>query len=101
MKLKWKVNEKPSGTYSSFQKRMWPDAYFNNEIMVSITCADGYEPRNVKIGNHAPVKINVTDRRKQYFVWRTLKGEFSTLKEAKEVAQKFFDKNPEFFGINA
>ena len=74
--------------------------------MIYLACKDDYRPANIRSGNHAAVFIRVADRRNRTpeagaFTWRNLKQCATTLKEAKEIAQKFFDKYPDLFGLEA
>jgi len=68
-----------------------------------ISCTDEYRPADVREGKHAPLTVRVADwnlseeERKKWgtFVWRKLKGEFATLKEAQAAAAKIIDEHPE------
>ena len=104
MKLKWHVAEAPTGQYRSFSKRGWPTATFigpngQEELAFFLSCVSEYVPKNVKIGHHEPIKIIVLDRRENEKSWsqRAFTSRASTLAEAKERCQKFFDDHPEYF----
>lgn len=99
-KLTWKVAERSS---SPWQKRSWPTAFFKDgNIVIQLFCHDEYVPALVKIGRHAPITIHVVDRRPETlnkhstWIWRKLKAEAATLDEAKAIAQRFVDENPDF-----
>lgn len=97
MKLKWKVEDAPTGQYRSFAKRGWPSAYLpDGRPAFSISCDDAYEPRRVRDGDHAELKINVADWSEEAgtFVWKTIKRRAATLAEAKEIAAKFLEQSP-------
>ena len=105
LKLKWRVSPSPTGRYRSFENRAWPMAYVNGtaddigDAVAYITCADEYRPSNVKTGKHAELTVNIADRLQgsQGWHWRRLKKKFSTLDEAKQAAQAFFDKHPQYY----
>ncbi len=97
--IKWKVDPEPTGRYRSFDRRGWPDAHYKNkseDVAARIRCEDEYYPRNVKSGNHKPLKVYVADWSRSpkgtSFIWLKIKGEFKTLKEAKEAAEKIIEK---------
>ncbi len=95
MKYKWKVQPKPTGRYSSFEHRGFPEAeYENGKIAALIICEDGYYPKDVKVGNHKPLKLRVADHSMIPFKWFTVKGEFKTLKEVKNKFDDFIKKYP-------
>lgn len=99
-KLKWKVEEAPTGAYRSFSKRGWPSAYLpDGRAAFSIVCEDSYEPSRVKTGDHKELKINVADwsAKPDTFVWKTLKHRAATLTEAKETAAHFLERHPHMF----
>ena len=103
-KLVWKIMDAPTGRYRSFHRRGWPSASFNDDYMIGLSCEDDYRPANVKIGEHKEIRIRITDRQNVppgggSWVLRTLKQQAKTLKEAKVIAQKFFDENPDLFGL--
>ena len=103
MKLKWKVSDLPIGRYRSFDRRAWPMADFKNgKTAAMITCNDEYTPSNVKTGNHSSLAVRVACWRAQEsgsgqtFYWKTLKTRSATLKDAKLLAQLFFDTNKQY-----
>ena len=103
MKLKWKVDEKPTGKFSSFERRGWPTAEFaNGDSAARIECENEYIPSNVRIGQHAPLAVRIacwTQNRtpaQPAFVWRRLTLRFATLQEAKATAESFIEQHPEF-----
>ena len=94
--VKWKVQEPPTGSFRSFHKRGWPMGEINGEPAIQIVCDDDYVPRQVKIGNHAELTMLVADHRKTPWKWLKLKGQWKTLKEVKEAAEKFYKDCPAF-----
>ena len=100
-KLKWRVSPAPTGRYRSFERRGWPSADLGERSMVTLYCEDEYVPADIRSGNHGPIKVHVANRHtdRPQFTWRTLKQRATTLAEAKELAQDFFDRNPKFFGL--
>lgn len=100
MKLYWKVSPAPTGKYKSFMSRGWPSAYSDKKetnIIANISCADDYIPANVKIGRHASLKIRLAIKNGTSFDWKTLKGEFLTLDQAKEAAESFYNSHKNLF----
>lgn len=97
-KLKWKVAEKPTGRYASFQYRPWPTASIGELMVAAITCEDDYRAWRVKTGNHAELTVRVMDRRNGGHQWRRLAQKSKTLDEAKKLAQLFWDTHPGFLG---
>ena len=103
MKLKWKVSDLPVGRYRSFDSRAWPMADFEDgNTAAMITCDDEYIPAYVKTGNHSSLTIRVACWHEhesgigQTFEWKTLKTRPATLKDAKLIAQLFFDTNKQY-----
>lgn len=110
-KLVWRTQDVPTGRYRSFFHRGWPDAHWNREVgppAVQIRCEDEYIPRDVKTGNHKPLRVYIADwspRRGlppeiacdvSAFNWKLLKGECKTLDEAKALAERAFESHPHF-----
>lgn len=102
MKIKWKVQERPTGQFASFHKRGWPDACFtdkrikNDAMCAQIFCADDYSLSVAKSGNHSELIVSIADHRSTQWVWRKLKQRCKTLDEAKALVEDFFNRNPEF-----
>lgn len=106
MKLKWKVNEVPTGRYRSFHKRGWPSCLYSNDNLAAqiySSTNQEYVPSQVKAGTHDPLNVWVTDwsARKTNpagpaFTWRKLKKTFSTLSAAKAAAEGVLSQHPEF-----
>ena len=100
--IKWKVDEEPTGRYRSFDKRGWPNASYKDKEespAARIRCEDEYIPANVKTENHKPLKVYVADWSNRErdpkgtaFIWLKVKGEFVTLKQAKDAAEKIINK---------
>ena len=94
MKIKWKVAEKETGRWAWLHKRGWPTAdYEDGSICATIRCADEYIPSQVKIGNHAELKLMIADYSKTPWVWVVAKTRYATLKEAKEGLVKVLAAN--------
>ena len=94
----WKVNPEPTGRYRSFHKRSWPDAWWKvgERIAASIECPDDYVPRHAKSGNHAPLRVRVADYSQgSSFTWRTMRGEYATLADAKAALARLLELRPE------
>lgn len=105
MKLKWKVDPKPTGRFSSFDARGWPRAEDENGEIQAAIHAEGiarvltiqYTPEKAK-SNDLTLRVRVRidsapDDVEKYGKWRwaTLKNSFSSLAAAKAGAQAWHD----------
>jgi hypothetical protein len=100
VKIKWKVQEAPTGRFKSFHYRGWPLAETETgDVVFGVDCKDDYVPAKVKSGNHEPLRLRVAVRnnREVGFDWATLKRDFATLSELKEAAKEFATRRPEVF----
>ncbi len=98
-KLVWRVDPKPVGRYRSFEKRGWPTCYYGHAdgpIAAKLYCADAYEPRDVRTGNHANIVIYVAHWGVVPFKWFVLKRRAPTLDEAKSIASDFLARHPDW-----
>lgn len=96
-KIVWKVGDKPVGRYRSFEKRPWPTAYWDNvngPCAAMITCADSYEPCEVKKGNHGPLTLRIARYKGEQWDWATARVTYNTLEEAKKAAYSILSKYP-------
>lgn len=97
-KLKWRVQEAPTGPYRSFHPRGWPSANYKNErqdMCGDIWCDDNYTPFRAKSGQHQPLRVRISDYSVIPFKWLTLKARFKTLAEAKTALAAFIEAHPE------
>lgn len=97
-KYKWKVDEAPTGPYSSFQCRGWPSAIYQNErqdLCADIQCKDDYTPHRARSGQHAPLTLRICDHSVTPFKWRTLKARYATLLDAKAALAVFIEAHSE------
>jgi hypothetical protein len=104
MKLFWKVADKPTGRYRSFDSRAWPNAWWGKpeagSIAALLSCTDEYVPALVREGKHAPITITVChynhpeagNSSKRF----RLKKQAATLDEAKQMVQAFYDSHPDW-----
>jgi hypothetical protein len=99
LKIKWKVSEKPTGSYASFHFRSWPIAFFkkSDKCAINIHCADSYEPWRVKENKHAPLTVYIAQHVDGTFHWRKLKNRFATLDEAKAAGVRALGAHPDFW----
>lgn len=96
MEYKWNVCAKPTGRYSSFERRGFPRAHYKGgEMAAMIDCEDRYEPSNVKIGNHRPLTVSFFDYSKSPAKRKTLVARYKTLPEAKDAFERVLKKHPE------
>lgn len=106
MKIVWKVSEKPTGLYSSFQQRCWPTASFESNDgwpAAFLYCDDDYRPKQVRTGEHGPITISVChhqhpERGNSWKVFR-LKAKGKTLDEAKALVDEFFKQHPDWLPL--
>lgn len=92
-KLKWRVGEKPTGRYKSFQKRSWPSAEYPDgkmAVMLYAANGEGYWPN---LAETSTIEIRVADYQGNGFCWMILKRQVVGVKQAKLVAQEFVDKH--------
>jgi hypothetical protein len=101
MKIVWKVQEAPTGTYKSFQQRGWPMAVFmpGDHYAATLQCNDDYTPAAGRGDKpHAPLVITVADHNtpNKHGGLRTLKftERATTLAEAKQRIKRFYKENP-------
>jgi hypothetical protein len=103
IKLKWRVMERPTGRYGSFQKRGWPIAdYTDGRIAVQLRCEHEYTPQRARAVDGLVLTVIVADwsspsntRTGEGFTWRTLKQRAVSLTEAKLLAARFLNAHPE------
>ena len=93
--IKWKVADRPTGFYRSFERRGWPIGYSNDgsdNIIFLIKCEDEYDPKKVKAGNHGLLKLQMmvtADNDPQRVCkWVTFKKEWSGIDEIKDFAER-------------
>lgn len=93
LKLKWKIDPKPTGRFRSFERRWWPSCeYENGEHAAHLYCESDYSMRVVKDQTHSRIVIRVAkweprDNGEVWtFKWMRLRTEAFTLKEAKDRA---------------
>lgn len=99
MKLKWKVQQKETGNFSSFHKRGWPNAYYENgEYAGGIYCNDSYSLNKVKSGNHGLLSVRFFDRSGNIPKSLLIEKRFLSLQDAKDSLQEILDKYPHFIG---
>lgn len=101
LKLKWKVQEAPTGRFRSFERRGWPMAEFPDGSMAAmISCDDDYIPRDVREGKHSELTLHLADYRDKgpeaaKWCWVKVTQKFKTLNEAKAAAPRVYEKHPE------
>jgi hypothetical protein len=101
-KVVYRVADKPTGMYRSFEHRGWPSGNYagTDEPAVHISCEDDYVPWRVKTGEHAELTVRVADHSaKPCWQWRTLKKRCKTLQEAKDLVETFLAQFPQFIPV--
>lgn len=98
MKLKWKVQPKPTGRYASFQYRGWPELYSpGGSILARIHCSHvAYSHRVAKQADHDPLTVYVYHCQNRPNLSDWLGSRFATLSEAKAAAEAFFAEHPDY-----
>jgi hypothetical protein len=117
LKLKWRVDPKPTGRYASFQTRGWPSADVNGAAAAMLTSSESYQPRYGRedsprdfVGDPLTIGVRVADwtnwnlgpkkdAAKAAFSWRTLKLRYSNIADAKAAAQRVLEQHPEFLKV--
>lgn len=95
MKLNWRVAPAPTGPYSGFVKRGWPEAsYPSGEPAAAIYCDDSYNVKRAKRKEHSELIVRIADHSLTPWKWRQLKARAASLEEAKALAQNAIDSNP-------
>ena len=102
MKIKWKIEPKPTGKYASFEHRGWPSAVDEKERPIAYilsTIGEDYYPSLVKTGSNAPlfVRVAIYSISINSFEWKRLKGTFETLQQAKDAFKNFAETHPDYF----
>lgn len=106
MKLVWKVSDKPTGRFRSFDRRSWPVGWWgkpelaSSQVAAFILCSDEYVPALVREGKHDLLTITVVHYNhpdvpnggKRF----RLKKQAATLDEAKQMVQAFYDLHPDW-----
>ena len=99
-KYKWKVSEKPTGRYASFQSRSWPSLYTNNDgdfLLAQIVSGSGM---SYSASNGRREDLDLIVRVYDYssgVVDRSMsvsKQKFSSMNSAKSLAEKYLSENP-------
>lgn len=100
-KIKWVVDPKPTGSYASFQSRMWPSAEDANSgsPMFRVDCEEEYTPVKARTNDHGPLTLFIAYRATSTnsFEWRRVVRKFDTLDELKRHAAQMYKANPSWF----
>lgn len=93
----WRVGEKPTGRFRSFQYRAWPGATnTRGDPLVQLHPVEqrlSYHPR---IKETTELIVRVADHSTGDWQWRTLKTKPTGVTKAKEIAEQFFKENPDW-----
>lgn len=93
MKIYWRVGEKPTGPYRSFQTRSWPTAYYEDgKVAFQIYPAVPKTSYDPSIKETEILIVSVADYVGNVFTWRRLKARPFGLTQAKKLAQEFVDQ---------
>ncbi len=98
MKLKWKVQPKPTGRYASFQYRGWPELYSpEGSILARIHCSHvDYSHRVAQQADHGPLTVYVYRYSNGQRLSDWIRSKFATLSEAKAATEAFFAEHPDY-----
>ncbi len=96
-KLKWRVDAAPTGKYRSFAVRGWPTAEVAGVTVAALYAVDSYTEYSSRTKETAPLVVRVADRSKPGpFKWATLKARPTGLTGAKQAAEDFYARHPEW-----
>lgn len=101
MKMHWRVQPMPKGTYRSFQFRGWPTLeYSDGRVAACITCEVGYSKHVAESGDHPPLRVLLYDYSLgiQHRKCLLVKRSFDSLSQAKEAAVQMLEKYSHFKG---
>ena len=96
---KWYVSEKPSGEYSSFEKRAFPRAIYakdtGNETTIFTISVDGKSFRTIKEMDGLEMELRYPRKTEngKSFTWRVFTKKFTSYEELKAFAEKFYLEN--------
>lgn len=96
---KWYVSEKPSGEYSCFEARGFPSAIYakdtKNETTIFQIIVAGHSFQTIKKMEGLSMKLIYPRKTEdgQSFNWRIFKQTFTSYKELREFAEKFYLEN--------
>lgn len=98
MKLKWKIGEKPTGRYRSFQQRSWPSADYEDGTYAG--CLFPVEPRlsyHVRIAETTELRVHIALHNTGSPGWGAvrLKQTFVGVTAAKQALSDYLDAHPE------
>jgi len=100
IKYKWKVQKDDC---NRFVPRPWPDVELDGNTIAHIRCSNSYSINKAKTGNHSPLSLYVAIenyKENSTWCWRKIKGEFKTIKEAKNGFASFVKNNPNIFDFH-
>lgn len=117
IKFKWKVAQAPTGPYRSFHRRSWPHAEdLTGRMLVRIECLRDGQPHGMSpagglatsytpdlsradvLPDRLSLKVYLADYSAvPSFKWQRLKGDFTSLKDAKAAAINALAKHEEFW----
>lgn len=85
---------------ASFKTRRWPYGFVDGKSAVILSSEKPYSNRLAAACNEAHITISIADYSNRpagsaAFIWRALNVKAKTLPEAKALATRFFEENPE------
>ncbi len=100
MQIKWKVQEKPTGKYSSFEKRGFPEAFYKDGSIAAHIYSDGDDYEYVtKQKEYKSLVLRFADYSVTPWKWRQFTKRFKTIDEAKKTLSKFLSIHLEVMPI--
>lgn len=108
-KIVWKNGDKPTGRYRSFATRSWPNATLGRDgpMIASMNPAAtevlNAPARELGLSYHAsiaettPLVVRIADHRSNPWKWARLKGRPTGVTEAKQLVERFFAANPDWW----
>ncbi len=96
LKLKWRVDQPPTGRYRTFMKRGWPEAEANGRPVAWLDAERSYEPRHAE---DTELTVRVRNWSDPLAPMKTLKARPVGVKAAKALVARFFEAHPEWLKI--
>ena len=101
LKVVWRVSDKPTGRYRSFQGRDWPSAFLGHKdgnIIFNLTPVEKGVHYYPNIAESTDLMVRIMDWRGEKPIWLRLKRVCHGVTSAKRYAHEFLKSHPEYAG---